>query len=175
MLNISFTVGACCHPLWAFLLNVIVQRSPFNGLTTAFSAKNINELTGGEMVLSENKAGKTKSSFEQTFSFERTLEIINIKIFQISLCEFIQRTSVANKMALGTGHYLWPLFYYFSKRSYVCQHERMHVYLNFVQFSYPWALFTILDSSTFHSKLVDFPFCKIIIKNLKQQYKINLN
>ena len=88
MLNVNFTVGACCHPLWTFLLNVVVQRSPFNGLTTAFSTKNINELTGGVMVLCENKAGKIKSSFEQTLSFERTLEIINTKIFQISLCEF---------------------------------------------------------------------------------------
>ena len=40
------------------------------------------------------------------------------------------------------------------------------IYLNFVQFSFPQALFTILDSSTFHSKLVDFPFCEIILKNL---------
>ena len=72
MLNVSFTVGACCHPLWAFLLNVVVQRPPFNGLTTAFSTKNINELTGDEMVLLENKAGKTKSTFEklQTLAYQ---------------------------------------------------------------------------------------------------------
>ena len=54
----------------------------------------------------------------------------------------------------------------FETWSFAYQHERMHAYLNFVQFSFPWAFFTILDSSTLHSKLVDFPFCKIIIKNL---------
>ena len=55
MLKISFTVGTCCHSFLACVVNVVVQLSPFNGLTTAFSTKNINELTGGEMVLWEKK------------------------------------------------------------------------------------------------------------------------
>ena len=50
-MKIRFTVGACRYPLWTFVLNVVVQRSPFNGLTTAFSTWNTKELTGGEMVL----------------------------------------------------------------------------------------------------------------------------
>ena len=39
-------------------------------------------------------------------------------------------------------------------------------YLKLAHFSFPWALFTILDSLTLHSNLVYFHFCEIIIKNL---------
>ena len=55
ILSISFTVWARCHPLFAFLLNVVVQRSPFNALTTASNTRNIKELTGSKMFLSGNK------------------------------------------------------------------------------------------------------------------------